>query len=188
MIARYTRPEMGLIWSEPNKFAQWLEVELAASEALAELGEVPPEAARLLRLNAGFDVERIRQIEDEVKHDVIAFTTSVAETMAVAGHAEFLDHPRTTPLAKTLFAVDELSGFVMACAYVRPQGIEGMTPKSVKKKMKTPAFAAAINREELRAGAEQLGVDFDEHLAFVIAALEERSAELALDGAEPASA
>jgi predicted hydrolase (HD superfamily) len=75
----------------------------------------------------------------------------------------------------------------MACAYVRPQGIHGMTPKSVKKKMKTPAFAAAINRDELRHGAEELGVDFDEHVAFVIAALEERSAELALDGAEPAA-
>jgi adenylosuccinate lyase len=79
---------MGRIWSDQNKFARWLEVELAASEALAELGEVPPEAARLLRLHAGFDLERIRRIEDEVKHDVIAFTTSVAETMAAAGHAE----------------------------------------------------------------------------------------------------
>ncbi len=88
MITRYTRPEMGSIWSDRNKFTQWLEVELAASEALAELGEVPPEAARLLREHASFDTERIRQIEDEVKHDVIAFTTSVAETMAAAGHAE----------------------------------------------------------------------------------------------------
>src|SRR5437867_3991726 len=88
MIARYTRPEMGRIWSDQNKFTQWLDVELAASEALAELGEVPPEAARLLRQHAGFDPDRIRQIEDEVKHDVIAFTTSVAETMAAAGHAE----------------------------------------------------------------------------------------------------
>ena len=88
MIARYTRPEMGRIWGDQNKFAQWLEVELAASEALAELGEIPPEAARLLRQYAGFDPDRIRQIEDEVKHDVIAFTTSVAETMAAAGHAE----------------------------------------------------------------------------------------------------
>ena len=62
-----------------------------------------------------------------------------------------------------------------------------MTPKSVKKKMKTPAFAAAVNRDEMREGAENLGVDFDEHLAFVIAALEERSGELALDGSEAAA-
>ncbi len=90
MIARYTRPEMGRIWSDQNKFAQWLEVELAASEALAELGEVHVRraAAAALRRNAGFDVERIRKIEEEVKHDVIAFTTSVAETMAAAGQAE----------------------------------------------------------------------------------------------------
>src|SRR5882724_11991458 len=88
MIYRYTRPEMGRIWSDGNKFAQWLEVELAASEALAELGEIPSEAARLLRQHAAFDPQRIRQIEAEVKHDVIAFTTSVAETMAAAGHAE----------------------------------------------------------------------------------------------------
>jgi predicted hydrolase (HD superfamily) len=70
----------------------------------------------------------------------------------------------------------------MACAFVRPQGIHGMTPKSVKKKMKTPAFAAAVDREEMRHGAEDLGVDFDEHLTVVIAALEERSGELGLDG------
>ena len=88
MIPRYTRPEMGRIWSERNKFQQWLEVELAASEALADLGVVPREAARLLREHAGFEVARIGEIENEVKHDVIAFTTAVAETMARAGHAE----------------------------------------------------------------------------------------------------
>jgi adenylosuccinate lyase len=79
---------MGRIWSDQNKFQQWLEVELAASEALADLGVVPAEAARLLRAHAGFDVARIHEIEREVKHDVIAFTTSVAETMSRAGHAE----------------------------------------------------------------------------------------------------
>src|SRR6516165_8913438 len=88
MIPRYTRAEMGRIWSDRNRFQQWLEVELAASEALAELGVVPAEAARLLRAHAGFDVERIHEIEKEVKHDVIAFTTAVAEKMAAAGHAD----------------------------------------------------------------------------------------------------
>jgi len=88
MISRYTRPEMGRIWSDQNKFQQWLEVELAASEALADLGVVPREAANLLRRHAGFEVDRILEIENEVKHDVIAFTTAVAETMARAGHAE----------------------------------------------------------------------------------------------------
>jgi adenylosuccinate lyase len=88
MIPRYTRPEMGRIWSDQNKFQQWLEVELAASEALAERGVVPAEAARLLRAHAAFDVARIQEIEREVKHDVIAFTTAVAEKLAAAGHAE----------------------------------------------------------------------------------------------------
>src|SRR6476620_8576915 len=88
MISRYTRKEMGRIWSDKNKFQQWLEVELAASEALAERGVVPVEAARLLRAHAGFDVARIFEIEREVKHDVIAFTTAVSEKMAAAGHAE----------------------------------------------------------------------------------------------------
>jgi putative nucleotidyltransferase with HDIG domain len=106
---------------------------------------------------------------------------------AVASHADFLGVSRDSDMEKALFAVDELSGFVMACAYVRPEGIHGMTPKSVKKKMKTPAFAAAVSREELRAGAEALGVDFDEHVATVIGALAERSAVLELDGREPAT-
>jgi putative nucleotidyltransferase with HDIG domain len=101
---------------------------------------------------------------------------------AVASHASFLGVSRDSAMEKTLFAVDELSGFIMACAYVRPTGIHGLTPKSVKKKMKTPAFAAAVNRDELREGADALGVDFDEHLAFVIAALEEQADELELHG------
>ena len=83
---------------------------------------------------------------------------------------------------RELHAVDELCGFIVACAYVRPEGIHGMTPKSVKKKLKTPAFAAAVSREDVRRGAEELGVDFDEHLAFVIAALAERADALALNG------
>jgi putative nucleotidyltransferase with HDIG domain len=106
---------------------------------------------------------------------------------AVASHASFLGVSRDSSMEKTLFAVDELSGFVMACAYVRPTGIHGLTPKSVKKKMKTPAFAAAVNRDELREGAEALGVEFDEHVAFVIAALEEHADDLELNGA-PANA
>ncbi len=79
---------MGRIFDDENRFAQWLAVELAASEALAETGEVPAEAARALRSNAAFDVQRIHEIEREVKHDVIAFTTAVAEKMAAAGQAD----------------------------------------------------------------------------------------------------
>jgi putative nucleotidyltransferase with HDIG domain len=97
---------------------------------------------------------------------------------AVASHAPYLGVLRESPMEKALFAVDELSGFILACAYVRPEGLVGMTPKSVKKKMKTPAFAAAVSREDLTAGAAELGVDFDEHLTIVISALAGRRHEL----------
>jgi putative nucleotidyltransferase with HDIG domain len=90
---------------------------------------------------------------------------------AVASHADYMSVTRDTPMEKALFAVDELSGFVLACAYVRPAGLEGLTAKSVKKKLKQPSFAAPVNRDELRHGAQELGVDFDEHLETVIAAL-----------------
>jgi putative nucleotidyltransferase with HDIG domain len=99
---------------------------------------------------------------------------------AVAGHAERLGVPRETRMAKVLYAVDELSGFIAACALVRPTGIEGMKPKSVKKKLGQPSFAAAVDRDEVRRGADELGVDFDEHVAFVIAAMAARSDELGL--------
>ncbi|HWH45796.1 MAG TPA: HDIG domain-containing protein [Thermoleophilaceae bacterium] len=105
---------------------------------------------------------------------------------AVAGHADFLRVPRETQMAKALYAVDELSGFITACALVRPQGIHGLTPKSVKKKMKQPSFAAAVDRDELRKAAEELGVEFDEHVTRVIAAMEERAAELGLEPKEDA--
>jgi putative nucleotidyltransferase with HDIG domain len=99
---------------------------------------------------------------------------------AVAGHADFMGVPRETQMAKSLYAVDELSGFIAACALVRPTGLEGMTPKSVKKKLKQPSFAAGVNRDEVRRGAEELGVDFDEHVAFLIAAMEQRADDLGL--------
>jgi putative nucleotidyltransferase with HDIG domain len=97
---------------------------------------------------------------------------------AVASHADFLSVSRDTAMEKALYAVDELSGFILAVAYVRPDGLVGMTPQSVKKKLKQPSFAAAVGRDELREGAEELGVDFDEHLAIVIGALQARSDEL----------
>lgn len=101
---------------------------------------------------------------------------------AIASHADYLDVSRDSPMERTLFAVDELCGFVVACAMVRPQGIHGLTPKSVRKKLKTPSFAAAVDREAVMSGAELLGRDFAEHVAFVIAALEPLATALDLDG------
>ena len=86
MIPRYTRPAMGAVWSDQAKYQAWLEVELASVETLAETGVVPPEDARLLRQHAGFSVDRIDEIENITRHDVIAFTTAVAESMKAAGH------------------------------------------------------------------------------------------------------
>lgn len=99
---------------------------------------------------------------------------------AVAGHAPFLGVARETQLAKTLFAIDELTGFIVACAMVRPTGIEGMKPKSVNKKLKQPSFAAGVNRDDVRIGAEELGVEPSEHIAFLIAALEPHAEELGI--------
>jgi putative nucleotidyltransferase with HDIG domain len=105
---------------------------------------------------------------------------------AIASHADFLGVSRDSAMERTLYAVDELSGFLLACAYVRPEGIIGLTPKSVKKKLKQPSFAAAVNRDEVRAGADELGVDFDDHVRFVITALEERADELGVRGSAAA--
>ncbi|AKM17650.1 MULTISPECIES: adenylosuccinate lyase [Geobacillus] len=81
MIERYTRPEMGAIWTEENRFKAWLEVELLACEAWAELGVIPKEDVRRLRENASFDIRRIKEIEEETRHDVVAFTRAVSETL-----------------------------------------------------------------------------------------------------------
>jgi predicted hydrolase (HD superfamily) len=101
---------------------------------------------------------------------------------AVAGHAEYLGVPRETHLAKTLYAVDELSGFIAACALVRPTGIAGMKPKSVRKKLKQPSFAAKVDRDQIARGTEELGVDEGEHIQLIIDAMAANAAELGLEG------
>ena len=81
MIDRYTRPEMGAIWTEENRYKAWLEVEILACEAWAELGEIPKEDVVKIRENASFDMNRIKEIEEETRHDVVAFTRAVSETL-----------------------------------------------------------------------------------------------------------
>jgi putative nucleotidyltransferase with HDIG domain len=120
-----------------------------------------------------FAVEELRRrgYPDEVIHAVLA-------------HAEYMSVARETLLDKALFGCDELAGFIMACAYVRPDGIIGLKPKSVKKKLKQPSFAAAVSREDIQKGAEELGaesgLDFDGHLQTVIDAMSERAEELGI--------
>jgi putative nucleotidyltransferase with HDIG domain len=98
----------------------------------------------------------------------------------VLSHAEHLAMPRDTPLKKTLFACDELSGFIHACGLVRPDGIATLEPKSVKKKLKQPSFAAGVHRDEVYKGAEELGVELDDHIRFVIEAMRPIAGELGL--------
>jgi putative nucleotidyltransferase with HDIG domain len=99
---------------------------------------------------------------------------------AVLSHANHLSVPRDTPLKKALFACDELSGFVHACGLVRPTGLEGLEPKSVKKKLKQPSFAAGVSRDDVYEGAELLGVELDQHIANVVEALQPIAPELGL--------
>ncbi len=99
---------------------------------------------------------------------------------AVLSHADHTGVPRDTPLKKVLFACDELSGFILACGYVRPDGLATLEPRSVRKKLKQPSFAAGVHREDVYRGAEELGIDLDEHIANVIAALRPIAAELGL--------
>jgi len=98
----------------------------------------------------------------------------------ILSHAEHLAMPRDTPLKKTLFACDELSGFIHACGLVRPDGIATLEPKSVKKKLKQPSFAAGVHRDEVYKGAEELGVELDDHIRFVIEAMRPIAGELGL--------
>ena len=104
---------------------------------------------------------------------------------AVLSHAEHLAMPRDTPLKRTLFACDELSGFIHACGLVRPTGLEGLEPKSVRKKLKQPSFAAGVHRDEVYAGAELLGIELDQHIANVVSALQPIAGELGLPTSAP---
>jgi putative nucleotidyltransferase with HDIG domain len=105
---------------------------------------------------------------------------------AIKSHADYLsDCPRVSRLDKALYACDELSGFITACALVRPGRLEGLTPSSVRKKMKQASFAAAVNRNDISRGAADLGVDLDAHIAFIVAALHPIAGELGLEPSAP---
>jgi putative nucleotidyltransferase with HDIG domain len=106
---------------------------------------------------------------------------------SVLSHAEHLSMPRDTDLKRALFACDELAGFIHACGLVRPDGIETLTPKSVKKKLKQPSFAAGVHRDEVYAGAELLGVELDEHIQTVTDAIKPIAGELGLRTAADAA-
>ena len=169
-------------WTSSDSLRRHVLAVEAAMRAYAPRFDGDVELWGLTGLLHDLDYERYPNLEDG--HPRYALRELEAQgyppelVRAVASHADFLGVSRDSPMEKTLFAVDELSGFILAVAYVRPERLQGMTPKSVKKKLKQPSFAAAVNREELVRGAEELGVDFDEHLTIVIGALAERQDEL----------
>ncbi len=128
-----------------------------------------------------FDYEMYPQFPDHpMKGSEILKERGLSEELrrTILSHVPATNIPRETPLAKALFACDELAGFIMAVAVIRPNKIADLEVSSVKKKLKDKAFARAVSREDIQKGAEELGVPLDEHLGFVIAALKERAADL----------
>jgi putative nucleotidyltransferase with HDIG domain len=190
MSAQLSRDEAWSLlteWVQSESLRRHCLAVATAMEAYARRNDADAERWYVVGLLHDMDYERFPDMDDtEHGHprsgmkELESRGVDLEIVRAIASHADFMDVPRESPMEKTLYAVDELSGFLLACAYVRPQGLDGLTPKSVKKKLKQPSFAAAVNREDVREGAEQLGVDFDEHVAFVIAALGERAGELGI--------
>jgi putative nucleotidyltransferase with HDIG domain len=175
-------------WTQSSSLRRHMLAVEAAMRAYAPRFGGDPELWGLTGLLHDLDYERYPNLDDGHPRYAIKELERLDYppelVRAVASHADFMGVPRETPMEKALYACDELCGFVLACAYVRPQGFEGLGPKSVKKKLKQPSFAAAVGREEMAEGAQELGVDFDEHLQIVIGALADRGQELMPEPAE----
>ena len=172
-----TRPTRDDAWkllteytSNPSLLKHALAVEAAMRAYAGTLGGDPDEWG-IVGLVHDFDYEQNPTPETHL-HAARRILTErgwpEAWIRAICSHADYMGIPRDTPMARALFAVDELTGFLTACALVRPdKAIAQVKVKSVKKKLKDKAFARGVNREDVRRGAEELGVDLDEHIAFV---------------------
>ena len=171
-------------WTESDSLRKHALAVEAAMRAYARIWDEDEELYAVTGLVHDLDYERHPDLE--TGHPRIALKELEqlgypAEVIdAVAGHAEFLEVPRETRMAKTLYAVDELSGFVSACALVRPTGIEGMKVKSVRKKLKQPSFAAKVDRGQIERAIAELEVDETEHIQRVIDALSAEAETLGL--------
>ncbi len=153
-----------------------LAVEAAMRHYATRFGE-DPERWGVVGLLHDFDYERWPTIPEHSREGArVLRERGVDEEIvgAVLSHTDWNqdEYPRDRPLRRALYAVDELCGFLVACALVRPTRLEGLEPKSVRKKMKTPSFAAAVNRDDIVKGAESLGLSLDEHIAECIKALQ----------------
>jgi predicted hydrolase (HD superfamily) len=165
-------------------------VEIAMRAMAARLGEDPDEWG-LVGLLHDFDYERFPNQEHspteghpaEGVRVLAANAFPEAMQRAILGHATYSGVPRDTPMARALFAVDELAGFLVACALVRPsRSLQDLEVSSVKKKLKDKAFARGVSREDVIRGAEEIGVPLDEHIAFVLSALRPHEKVLGLGG------
>ena len=160
-----------------------------AMRAMAERAGEDPESWGLVGLLHDFDYERFPNSEHSATEGhpaegvrVLA-SQALPEPMqrAILGHANYSGVPRDTPMARALFAVDELAGFLVACALVRPsRSLQDLEVSSVKKKLKDKAFARGVSREDVTRGAEELGVPLDDHIAFVLGALRPHERTLGL--------
>jgi predicted hydrolase (HD superfamily) len=163
-------------------------VEIAMRAMAARAGE-DPESWGLVGLLHDFDYERFPNTEHSATegHPAEGVRVLAAQGLpepmqrAILGHATYSGVPRDTAMAKALFAVDELAGFLVACALVRPsRSLQDLEVSSVKKKLKDKAFARGVSREDVIRGAEELGVPLDEHIAFVLTALRPHERTLGL--------
>ena len=151
----------------------------AAMVACAKKYNEDEEKYAITGLLHDFDYEKFPDNHPEEGKQILEEEGYDAEIVeAIQGHNDETGVARNSQLAKCLYAVDELAGFITACAYVRPTHLEGMKPKSVKKNLKKSGFAAKIDRDVIQKGIEELGVDQDEHLTMVIAAMQRISKEL----------
>lgn len=180
------RDEAWALLNEYTKSESLLKHALAVEAAMwhyaTKLGE-DPEKWGVTGLLHDFDYERWPDIPDHTQEGAkILRERTVDEEIvgAILSHAEWnqVDYPLDRPIRKALFAVDELCGFIIAVAYVRPEKLVGMTPKSVRKKMKAKGFAAAVKREAIVGGAELMETELNDHIAEVIAALQGASSAL----------
>ena len=163
-----------------------------AMRAMAERSGADPEAWGIVGLLHDFDYERFPNSDHSATegHPAEGVRLLAAQGLpepmqrAILGHANYCGVPRDTPMAKALFAVDELAGFLVACALVRPsRSLQDLEVSSVKKKLKDKAFARGVSREDVVRGAEELGVPLDEHIGFVLGALRPHEGRLGLGGA-----
>jgi predicted hydrolase (HD superfamily) len=162
--------------------ARAIEIAMRAAALRYGAGETDVEAWGIAGLLHDADYE---QWPDEHPNRIVAWLREQGEKCiahAVSCHLTKWQVPYETPLDRALLACDELTGFIGACCFVRPDGIYSLTPESVKKKLKDKSFAAKVDRGEIRAGLELLGVDFGEHTQFLIEALKPHAVELGLEG------